>query len=398
MKGRREFLAAAAGLLAMREARAQSTPGLRKDGAGGPAPDASRTAELEERIRRVLTPVRDQHHLPGLVGALVHGDAPALVGAVGLRKIGASEPFRPGDRVHLGSCTKAMTATVVASVVEEGKLTWDSTTSKVFPELARAVHPDFRPATLWDFLTHRAGLPHDGPWWQLGRGKTTTQQRRVLLTRMLSQAPLSRPGTKYEYSNVGYALAGLMAEHVTGRSWEDLMRRRLFEPLGMTTAGFGVPGVGTKVDEPWGHRGAPGDVRPVRADNAPALGPAGTVHASISDWAKFAALHVQAARGKPRLLQAATFRKLQTPSKGSDYAGGWYIGERSWAGGTTLMHKGSNTSWYCSVWLAPARDLAVLVASNQGDGPVDAACDEATEALLRLETGSRQAAARRRRR
>ena len=212
----------------------------------------------------------------------------------------------------------------------------------MFPEVAAKLHPQFQGATLSQLLTHRAGLPHDGPWWRLP-GRTTTQKRRALLTTMLKNAPANRPGSTYAYSNVGYALAGLMAEQVTGESWEILMRRRLFEPLGMASAGFGSPGRPGKVNQPWGHRLSGDQVKPTQQDNAPAIGPAGTVHCSVPDWAKFAALHLEGKQGKAKLLKPSTIRALHTPPPGRNYAGGWFVCERSWAGGLALNHKGSNT-------------------------------------------------------
>ena len=116
-----------------------------------------------------------------------------------------------------------MTATMIATLVEEGKLDWSSTIRKVFPARSKELHPDFKDVNLWQLLTHRAGLPANGPWWEL-KGRTTTEKRRDLLIRMMKDAPLTKPGTTHAYSNVGYAIAGLMAEQVTDHSWEDLMR------------------------------------------------------------------------------------------------------------------------------------------------------------------------------
>jgi CubicO group peptidase (beta-lactamase class C family) len=79
---------------------------------------------------------------------------------------------------------------------------------------------------------------------------------------VLERTPLSRPGLTYAYSNVGYALAGLMAEQVCGKSWESLMQKRLFDPLGMASAGFGTPGIGEAVTQPWGHYLDGNNVRP----------------------------------------------------------------------------------------------------------------------------------------
>ena len=201
---------------------------------------------------------------------------------------------------------------------------------------------------------------------------------------MLSKPPLSRPGTAYAYSNVGYVMAGLMAEEVAGQPWEELMQQRLFDPLGMRSAGFGPPGQssGERANQPWGHREIQGRLEPVWLDNAPCMGPAGTVHASVPDWGKFAALHLRGAEGKGRLLKPATFRTLHTPPPGSDYACGWTVGERFWAGGRTLSHNGSNTYWYASIWLFPGLDVATLVATNQAGTAAETGCENATRELL----------------
>jgi CubicO group peptidase (beta-lactamase class C family) len=171
-----------------------------------------------------------------MVGGIVRGGRLVMIGAAGVRKLGSDEPMRIGDRVHLGSDTKAMTATMLATLVEEGRLDWSSTIADVFPGRSSKLHPDFRGVTLWQLLTHRAGLPHDGPWWSLV-GRTNTEKRRDLLGRMMSVAPQSKPGTTYAYSNAGYAIAGLMGEQVMGRPWEELI------PSGCSSrSGWNPPG------------------------------------------------------------------------------------------------------------------------------------------------------------
>jgi CubicO group peptidase (beta-lactamase class C family) len=337
--------------------------------------------ESDERVNRLLASVRDEHDLPGLIGAIQAGPRVTVVGAVGIRKLGAPEPMRVSDQVHLGSCTKAMTATMIGTLVEEHKLSFGSTIRDVFPEIASKLHPQFQGVTLSQLLTHRAGLPHDAPWWRLP-GQTATEQRRAILTTMLVGDPASKPGSTYAYSNVGYALAALMAEQVTGRSWETLMRERLFEPLGMESAGFGSPAHAGKVDQPWGHHLKSKKIEPTLLDNPPAMGPAATVHCSMADWAKFAALHLQGERGNSRLLKPATLRTLHTPPKGCDYAAGWLVAERSWAGGRALNHNGSNTCWYSTIWLAPILDFAILVATNRGDKAAATACDATASGLI----------------
>ena len=118
----------------------------------------------DEQLGKVLESIRDAHHLPGMIGAIVRGDTLAGIGAAGIRKIGSAEPMQVLDQVHLGSCTKAMTATLIGMLVDDGLLSWSSMIRDVFPEVASRLHPDFQTATLADLLTHHAGLPHDTSW------------------------------------------------------------------------------------------------------------------------------------------------------------------------------------------------------------------------------------------
>ena len=205
----------------------------------------------------------------------------------------------------------------------------------------------------------------------------------MLLEGVTSKPPEATPGTKFIYSNAGFAIAGHMAEKVTGKSWEDLTREKIFGPLGMTTAGFGPPGSRTKNDQPRGHKAGGTPVEPgPEADNPAAIGPAGIVHCSIDDWAKFIAANLPAA--KTRLVKPETLAKLHTPAPSSagepKYAMGWIIADgQPWAGGSALTHAGSNTMWYAVAWLAPQKDFAVLVACNQAH---PTACNDAVLALI----------------
>ncbi|MSR59748.1 MAG: class A beta-lactamase-related serine hydrolase [Planctomycetaceae bacterium] len=339
------------------------------------------TVISDQRIEALLAPILEKHKVPGLVAGIVKDDALIAAGAVGDRKAGTGPALRVNDKLHLGSCTKAMTATCIAGLVEKSKLNWQSTIGTVFSRLAADLHADFVDVTLEQLLTHRAGLPANGPWGQLGNG-SVVEQRETLLKKILSQAPVDRPGTKFLYSNVGYVVAGHMAEEVTGQSWEDLMTAGLFTPLKMTSAGFGVPGTKGETDQPWGHQLTFGKVVSIQNDNVPALGPAGTVHCSLPDWARFIAVHLRGARGEGGLLKPETLRFLQTPPEGADYACGWIVVERPWAKGKALTHSGSNTYWFATVWIAPERDFALLVVANQGGPAGQQACDAAILALI----------------
>jgi len=339
-----------------------------------------------EDLAALLAPIRERHEVPALGAAvLVDGELRAL-GVTGIRRIGHDEPVTVDDVWHLGSCTKAMTATLLARQVEAGRLAWTTTVADALPDLAAKMHGDARPITLAQLLQHRAGLPGQPPdalWRELFRYAGTDQEARTeVAAALLGVAPEAAPGTRFLYSNASYMIAGAIAERVGGQPWDGLLRAQLFAPLGMDRVGFGPPGSRAATEQAWGHRPGGKSAVPVFADNPPSLGPAGTVHASLRDWAKFAALHlgvVPAVDGAP-LLRAETLAALHAPPDGGDYAFGWRVCRRPWAKGPILTHAGSNTMWYCVAWLAPGAKFGVLVTCNQGEA--GAACDAVAAACI----------------
>lgn len=297
---------------------------------------------------------------------------------------------------------------MIARLVDRGLMRWDMTLGDVFAGRP-GIHEKFRAVRLDQFLTNRGGLQREAPdalWSRLFlRLGTPTEQRLQLLDGVCAAAPEYGPGSKFVYSNQNFAIAGAMAEKVTGKAWEDLMNDELFAPLGITSAGFGAPGVAEVVDQPRGHRRTAPNYKPVppgvAADNPPAIGPAGTVHMSLPDWARFIALH---SRGDHALLDdkpandpafafvsKASMAKLHQALDGeganvkntdtSGYAMGWGVAARPWADGRVLTHSGSNTMWYCVVWIAPKKDFAVLVACNAGLDAA-AATDQVASAII----------------
>ncbi len=347
--------------------------------------EAPAVASAVEELAPLLEPLRAKHSLPALGGAVVAGGKLVALGACGERELGGGVAVGANDLWHLGSCTKAMTATLAARLVEQGKIRWDTSVESVFPQWKDKLHDDWRATTLEQLLANRGGAPGSAPrelWIALGSREGTPQETRTwFVGELLAREPEAKAGTKFIYSNQGFTIAGAMLEAATGKSWEDLMRVELFAPLGMTSAGFGAPGSADEVDQPRGHTKKPVKPGP-RADNPAAIGPAGTVHASLADWAKFANAHLEGARGEGQFLKPESWKKLHTAPAAQDYALGWGTAERSWAGGRTLSHSGSNTMWFCTLWLAPEKGEAYLVTTNTGAEVAAKACDEAVGALI----------------
>jgi CubicO group peptidase (beta-lactamase class C family) len=350
----------------------------------GPVPGRGEgTVSADEAIQSLLSPIRERHRVPAMAGAVVTGDGSVSSGVVGGRRAGAGTPAAVGDLWHLGSNTKAMTAVAIARLVEEGKVRWDSRMEEVFAAVAPSMHPDMRRVTVRDLLAHRAGLLANLDLSRYG-GQDVRAERMRAVSEYLSCAPGSPPGGKFLYSNLGYIIAGAVVEKAAGMSWEDAMRRLLFEPLDMRSAGFGGTGTPGEIDQPWGHRA---DGRPVErngpdVDNPPVMGPAGRVHCTIGDWAKFVADQLRGARGHKALLAPGSYADLYAPAAGGTYGLGWGLAERAWGGGRVLTHSGDNTMNHAVVWMAPLRGFAVLVCVNQGGDTAAKACDEAASALI----------------
>lgn len=377
---RRDWLALSGGLMS----GLSLTPAL-----GGTAADTA-----DQPIGEAIEPIRKQHNLPALAGALVTRDGPTRVGAVGHRRQDDGPKVTADDKFHLGSCTKAMTATLLATFVEDGSLAWETTLADALPDLARSMRAEYRGVTVEQLLAQVSGFSEatEAPGFDLGSMRKITgplpKARHAYAAKVLAEPPANPPGSKFVYSNRNYVVAGVIAERLGKDSWEALIRRRLFEPLGMATAGFGPMAKPGEVDQPWPHLSNGGRrvalTAGPAADNPALIGPAGTVHCSLGDWGKFAACHLNGGRGETPLLKPETFARMQAPPKVGSYAFGWGFAERDWGGGTVLTHAGSNTLNYAVIWLAPRRGLALLSATNQGNDAAAKACDAVAVALLGL--------------
>jgi CubicO group peptidase (beta-lactamase class C family) len=344
-------------------------------------------------LDKQLELIRGNHRLPALAVATFGPDAILEDGFAGVRALGYPEPIASDDQWHVGSLTKSMTATVAAMLVEEGTIGWDTVLPESFPDLS--MQPQYLTVRLRDLLTNSSGMTSDAtsaPSWASLSASTLSlpQQRRELAREFLNIRPVSAVGT-YNYSNAGYIVAGAMLEAATGRAWEDLIAERLFQPLGMTSAGFGPPRGVTPLAQPWGHAIVDDGFGPTppgpNADNPPAMGPAGTVHASLADLVAYYQVHLAGAMGRYRLLSAESFAVLHTPASGTDYACGWGAVERTWAGGTALSHAGSNNFWFADVWLAPAKGFGVLVVTNGAGLRSSEAVHDAAVMLITRFTG-----------
>ncbi|MDQ0464740.1 CubicO group peptidase (beta-lactamase class C family) [Caulobacter ginsengisoli] len=321
----------------------------------------------EGSLQRVV----DETGTPALAGAVVTREGLAFLEAAGVRRKGKPDPVTTDDKWHLGSNTKAMTAALYGRLVEQGKARWGATLASLFPDLK--LDPAFATATIETLMSHRAGVSDgglvNGDWLRAAHADTRslTVQRAEFAARALTARPGGVPG-QFAYANANFMIAGAAIERIAQRSWEETIKAELFDPLGMTSAGFGAP----KGAQPWGHQYLGVMLNPLDpngpSDNPAALGPAGTAHMSLTDYARFVRLFLT---DGGKLLGPETIAHLTAPPTPGDqsYALGWItFAQRAWAQGPALAHEGSNTFWHAFAAVGPKRGLAVITAANADVG------------------------------
>jgi len=298
---------------------------------------------------------------PAMAAAVVNRDGVVWSSVRGVRRAGGEEPASLDQLWHLGSNGKAMTAMLYGRLVEQGRAEWGATLPALYPDLT--VDPALAAVTIDDLLCHRSGIMDRDLFSRevLVAGhqdqRPTREQRTDFARTALGKSPTGARGT-FAYGNGNFVLAGAAIERLTDRPWEDVIQSDLFAPAGMTSVGHGAP----QGDNPWGHR-LMGEqlaaVDPSRgADNPAFMGPAGRMHMTVADYARFLQLHLTQGGG---VVQPATMQHLLTPPEGPPpaYAYGWGVQ------GPTLSHEGSNTMWHAMALVAPERGLAVLSVANE---------------------------------
>ena len=324
------------------------------------------------------------NHLAGIAVIVVRADSVIAVAAVGVRHDGQTTPIGSSDLFHLGSNTKAITATMIARVIQAGKLKWSTTPADVFPELNDA-DPALKRITVEQLLSHYAGLPpyedtSDKEFKTLPKfAGNATEQRSQFTSWVLRHPPAVPPGTKPLYSNAGYAVAAAMAERVTGSTWEQLVTNEVLDPIGIHAA-FAWP-LAVGAGEPWGHTENKKGVKPVdqsaKDSELPAyLLPAGGMAMTIADYGKFLQANLQALRSKDAL-----FTHLHTAPMRDKYALGW--GAQSIDGVPSSAHTGSAGSFYAVAAIQSAQNVGVAVLLNSDGSRSAATAAKVLKALLK---------------
>lgn len=296
---------------------------------------------------------------------VVGQDAPVVMTS-GPTVKGGSLAVANDARWHIGSISKSFTATLVMRLVDRGQLNLDAPIGQYLGRYTDDMHSDWQALTLRQLLSHTAGLPANAS--RRIMAATLEDQpyegRRTVLSAMWRDG-LDHDTGDFLYSNIGYVLAGVVVEEVLHTSWEAAILAEIGTPLGLSSLGFGAP---LQPDDARGHRSVLGFKRPVNpqdqgADNPRWMGPAGTIHLSMADLARWGQIHMAACAGRlPDYLSQSGCQTMRTPVS-ADYGLGW-VNQQTDPVGQVVWHNGSNTMWYAVLIVAPEHELTVALATN----------------------------------
>lgn len=345
--------------------------------AQAPAEDATAGFGDWKDLGGLLSNAIEQYNIPGISMAVIKDGKIVDTAVAGLREVGGNQAIAISDRFHIGSITKSMTATLIGRLIQEGKLNPNTSLREIFPEISMLAA--YETVTITQLAQHMAGLPgyltvtDEEEAKLLGLPGDATAQRMAFVKQVLNEEPVSKPGSSFVYSNAGYAILGAITEKLSGMAWKDQLQRYIFHPLNMQTAGVDWPKAAGRPNEPSGHFGALSNLTPQEVDEyelGAYIEPAGDVHTSMKDLARFALAHLKGLKGEDGILKPDIFTWLHTPRTGRNYAAGWFVTE-SESGQMVHQHAGSAGTFMALVMIEPESNQAWIMAANAGGVAVD---------------------------
>ncbi len=349
--------------------------------------ESQQTAKFPPALDRFIQRAIREWRLPGLAVAVVRHDSVLLARGYGVRELGKPAKADEHTVFDAASLTKSFTATAVAMLVDEGKMGWDAPIRRYLPELEFADPYLTANVTARDLLAHRTGLRGTNQMWL-----TTGIARREVLRRMRFVQPAVPFRTGWVYSNIGYTVVGEASARAAGTTWEELIRNRILQPLGLgdsflwserdrhaggnvaTAHGVlgGVPRPIDPRDGPAGH------------DGRNSTGPAGSVQISATDLARWMRFHLGDGTFEGRRLVSVeamedmhsphifvpttpAFRASRSLEGYAGYGMGWQIWD--YRGHPLLWHSGNGAGQIAYMALLPKDRLGVAVVVNSWDGP-----------------------------
>lgn len=308
-------------------------------------------------------------NIPEMSYAVVTKDRVLVKGTLGYHKVTDVTELpnaRPDDLFHLGSNTKAITGFVAATLVEKGKINWDTRFFELFPNLVNNSNRNYHHVTLEDLLNHSAGIQpftSGAEYQKLPDFKGNKKARRKEFAKHVLTLPVVENNKAFSYSNAGYSVAAVMLEKVSGKSWEKLVADIVRKKLRLDFA-FGWPNR-NRDNQPYGHWEEKGKLVPVSPKTNYDLSlaePAGDLSMNIENYAKFIQMNIEGLAGRHNYLKSETYQYLHGSK--SEYAIGWVNYKKN--GVQISEHAGSDGTFFSYVQIDRTNLIGYIVIVNSG--------------------------------
>lgn len=357
---------------------------------GARRPTPANLNGLDEYVNRVM----QEWHVPGLALGIIRDGQPVVLKGYGLADVETRRPVTPRTLMAIGSNSKSFTVVLMGMLVDSGKLDWDTPVRQYLPDFQ--LHDAFATQEMRprDLVIHNSGLPrHDALWY--GRSLT----REELYRRLRHLPPNASFRSRWQYQNLMFLTAGYLVERLTSRSWDDLIRERLFTPLGMTRSNTSVRDLPAADDQALAYRWRDcpearaangGEEKPPECSlrripyrNIDAVGPAGSINSSAEEMLHYIQFHIDSgAYGGRQLLSKKNIAQMQTPQMlvggqelWPDELGvatyGLALSVTNYRGRKLVQHGGGIDGFISQMSWMPKERIGVVVLTNMsGNNPV----------------------------
>jgi len=327
-----------------------------------------------------MSTIMEKWDVPGMAVAVVRDDEVIYQQGFGYKDLDSKEPIDPETIFAIGSSSKAFTAMALGLLVDDGLLEWDKPLKHYMPDFELMDKFATERMTATDLVTHRSGLPrHDLLWYG------SSLSRKELFSRLKYLEPSKDFRSWMQYQNLMFMTAGYLVEVITGKTWEEFITERIFQPLGMSRTNCSVEDTQKHENYALPHeKPIDKDRKQIPFRNIDSIGPAGSINSCASDMANWLRLNLNAgkfddvqiasedvisemqSRQMPIVNKAMMFDVLDThPEVGqASYGMGWFI--QNYRGTKWVHHGGAIDGFIAQVSMLPQKKIGVVCLSNLG--------------------------------
>lgn len=321
--------------------------------------------------------LRKEHNVPAVQVGIIKDKEIIFCGGTGFRDFEKKIEADAETIFAIGSATKAFTAESIAILVDEGKVEWDKPVKHYIPEFEMYNNYVTENITVRDILCHRCGLPrHDLMWYLNMEGYSTVD----IIRRLKYLKPNAPFRYKMQYQNHMYALAGYLIERVTGQKWDEFVRERILEPLGMVNTNFSVEDSKKVENKALPYKFDKGIIKEIPFKNIDPVGSAGSINSNIKDMLKWVQFNLDKGQwnGK-KIISKENIEECHTPQMiirdmfpwkfeeidFQNYGMGWFI--ESYRGHKVIHHGGAIDGFMSMVSFIPEKNAGFVILTN-GNG------------------------------